>query len=93
MSNDSECVKNLIKSQNIDTDDVSSSASDLNCSDLVQGSYTEGNVNKQIPKSTLSTSGDILTGTDVQQAINAQILAQLSAISDRLSVIESRDCK
>ena len=72
--------------------------SDLNCSAVVENSNNE-QVDKHNTQSTSSTSRSTsdshtsLSDVAVQQAINVQILSQLSAISDRLQVLEKNNVK
>ena len=68
------------------------SESDLNCSDVINQSDTEQTEEKDNPGSTSSkekSTDDCIT----QQMINAQILAQLTNISQRLEKIEKPKCK
>ena len=79
-----------------DSDD--SADSELDCSAVIENSDTEhttGTESKQSTSSTPSTSlaGNTLSDAATQQAINVQILAQLSSISDRLNVLESKKVK
>ena len=97
MSNDSEFLTQISKNHhNSDSDD--SADSELDCSAVVENSDTEdttGTESKQSTSSTPSTSlaGNALSDAATQQAINVQILAQLSSISDRLNVLESKKVK
>ena len=81
-----------------DSDSGESCDSDLNCSAVVENSDNE-QVDKQNTQSTLSTSCSTsdthtsLSDVAVQQAINVQILSQLSSISDRLQVLEKSNVK
>ena len=94
MSNDSEFLTRILQNdQNSDSDD--SASSELDCSAVVENSDTEqttGTESKQSTSSTPSTSlaGNALSDAATQQAINIQIVAQLSSISDRLNVLESK---
>ena len=78
--------------------DQDSDSGDLNCSAVVENSDSE-QVDKQNTQSTSSTSrstSDTLTSlldVAVQQAINVQILSQLSSISDRLQVLKNSNVK
>ena len=78
---------------NSDSDD--SADSELDCSAVIENSDTEHATKKQSTSSTPSTSlaGNTLSDAATQQAINVQILAQLSSISDRLNVLESKKVK
>ena len=81
---------------NSDSDD--SADSELDCSAVIENSDTEhttGTESKQSTSSTPSTSlaGNSLSDAATQQVINVQILAQLSSISDRLNVLESKKVK
>ena len=97
MSNDSEFLTQISQNHhNSDSDD--SADSELDCSAVVENSDTEhttGTESKQSTSSTPSTSlaGNALSDAATQQAINVQILAQLSSISDRLNVLESKKVK
>ena len=97
MASDAEFLSKLSKSQqNSDADE--SEISDLNCSALVESSDDEQNPcgrNIRSTSSTLSMLPGASTLSDVatQQAINVQILAQLSSISDRLNTLEKKDVK
>ena len=97
MSNDSEFLTQI--SQNHHNSDSGDSAdSELDCSAVVENSDTEhttGTESKQSTSSTSSTSlaGNALSDAVTQQVINVQILAQLSSISDRLNVLESKKVK
>ena len=81
-----------------DQDSGDSSDSDLNCSAVVENSDNE-QVHKQNIQSTPSTSHSTsdthtsLSDVAVQQAINVQILSQLSSISDRLQLLEKNNVK
>ena len=96
MSTDSEFMSKIPQNdQNSDSDD--SVASELDCSAIVESSDSEqmpGTESKGT-SSTQSTSstGGALSDVAIQQAINVQILAQLSYISDRLNVLESKKVK
>ena len=97
MASDTEFLSKLSKNQqNSDADE--SEISDLNCSALVESSDDEQIPCGQNIQSTSSTSS-MLPGTSAlsdvatQQAINVQILAQLSSISDRLNTLEKKDVK
>ena len=97
LSNDSEFLNRMIQNDQ-DSDSGESCDSDLNCSAVVENSNNE-QVDKHNTQSTSSTSrstSDIhtsLSDVAVQQAINVQILSQLSAISDRLQVLEKNNVK
>ena len=97
MSNDSEFLTQISQNHhNSDSDD--SADSELDCSAVVENSDTEhttGTESKQSTSSTPSTSlaGNALSDAATQQTINIQILAQLSSISDRLNVLESKKVK
>ena len=85
-------VSQQSKSNQENGSDTDGSKSDLNCSDVISQSDTEQMEEKDNPGSTgpkdKSTS-DCVT----QQIINAQILAQLTNISQRLEKIEKPKCK
>ena len=81
----------LLKQQqhSVQVSDSNSSASDLNCSDLVQ-SYDEASNTKDTNVSNIDSvaSNKSNTSTSVSQdTINAQILAQLHSIGQRLTKI------
>ena len=73
------------------------SDSDLDCSAVIENDNER--VDKQNTQSTSSTSRSTsdthtsLSDATVQQPINVQILSQLSAISDRLQVLEKSNVK
>ena len=95
--NDSEFLHKVLQNDQ-DSDSGDSSDSDLNCSAVVENSDSE-QVDKQNIQSTSSTSRSTsdthtsLLDVAVQQAINVQILSQLSSISDRLQVLEKNSVK
>ena len=97
MASDSEFLSKLSQNQkNSDVDE--SDISDLNCSALVESSDDEQKPHSQNIQSTSSTSSMLpgagaLSDVATQQAINLQILSQLSSISDRLSTLEKKDVK
>ena len=97
MTSDSEFLSKLSKNQqNSDADE--SDISDFNCSALVESSDDEQNPCSQNIQSTSSTSSTLpgasaLSDVATQQAINLQILSQLSSISDRLNTLEKKDVK
>ena len=94
MASDAEFLSKLSKNQqNSDADE--SEISDLNCSALVERSDNEQNPFGQNIQSTSNTLPVASTLLDVatQQAINVQILSQLSSISDRLNTLEKKDVK
>ena len=97
MASDAEFLSKLSKNQqNSDADE--SEISDLYCSALVESSDDEQNPcgqNIQSTSSTLRTlpGASALSDVATQQAINVQILAQLSSISDRLNNLEKKDVK
>ena len=84
MTNDSEFLSKLSKNQqNSDADE--SDMSDLDCSAVVESSGDEQNPPVENTHSTPSTSSTLpgasaLSDVATQQAINLQILSQLSAI-------------
>ena len=97
LSNDSEFLNKVLQNDQ-DSDSGESSDSDLNCSAVIENSNNE-QIDKQNIPSTLSTSRSTsdthtsLSDVAVQQAINVQILSQLSSISDRLQVLEKSNVK
>ena len=97
ISNDSEFLHKVLQNDQ-DSDSSDSSDSDLNCSAVVENSDSE-QVDKQNIQSASSTSRSAsdthtsLSDVAVQQAINVQILSQLSSISDRLQVLEKNNIK
>ena len=97
MSNDSEFLTQISQNdQNSDSDD--SAESELDCSAVAENSDTEHTTSTESKQSTSSTpstslAGNALSDAATQQAINLPILAQLSSISDRLNVIESKKVK
>ena len=97
LSNDSEFPIKVFQNDQ-DSDSGDSSDSDLNCSAVVENSDSE-QVDKQTIQSTPSTSRSTcdthtsMSDVAVQQAINVQILSQLSSISDRLQLLEKNNVK
>ena len=97
MATDSEFMSKISQNdQNTDSDD--SVASELDCSAIVENSDSEHipvTESEQSTSSILSTSsaGSTLSDVATQQAVNVQILAQLSSISDRLNVLETKKVK
>ena len=97
MSIDSNFLSKISQNdQNSESDD--SVESELDCSEIVESSdneQTPGKESKQSTSSTQSTSSAGKTSSDIatQQAINVQILAQLSSISDRLHILENKKVK
>ena len=78
--------------------DSDTSASDLNCSDLMQNSFDSMTNVKSCsngPSTSKSENDSSVkdSDSDVQAAINAQILDQLNRIGKRLDKIENKDCK
>ena len=79
--------------------DSDTSASDLNCSDLMENSFETSAGGKQLSNAGGSTSksdNDTYvkkSDPDVQAVINAQILDQLDRIGKRLDNIENKNCK
>ena len=97
MQTDSNFVDNLLHGNTHDSDS-DSAESELNCSAVVDDSYSDHSTGKKTPtlQSTFSNSaGTSVTGIDsaIQHQINVQILAQLSGINDRLNVIENKGSK
>ena len=97
MATDSEFMSKISQNdQNSGSDD--SVASELDCSAIVKNSDS-GHIpvteSKQSTSSIPSTSsaGSALSDVATQQAINIQILAQLSSISDRLNILETKKVK
>ena len=97
MNSDSDFLSKLAKNhRNSDADE--SDMSDLDCSAVVESSGDEQNPPTKNTHSTSSTSS-ILPGVSAssdaatQQAINLQILSQLSSISDRLNTLEKKGAK
>ena len=97
ISNDSEFLARVIQNDQ-DSDSGESCDSNLNCSAVIENSDNE-RVDKQNTQSTSSTSRSTsdthtsLSDAAIQQTINVQILSQLSAISDRLQVLEKYTVK
>ena len=97
MNSDSEFLSKLAKNQqNSDADE--SDISDLDCSAVVESSGDEQNPHFKNTHSTSSTSSTLpgasaLSDVATQQAINLQILSQLSSISDRLNTLEKKGAK
>ena len=86
----------IIKISTSDADE--SDISDLDCSAVVESSGDEQNPPTGNTHSTCSTSSTLpgvsaLSDVATQQAINLQILSQLSSISDRLNNLEKKDVK
>ena len=77
--------------------DTDTSASDLNCSDLMQNSFDSVINVKSCSNGPSTSKSDVSSvkdsDSDVQAAINSQILDQLNRIGKRLDKIENRDCK
>ena len=77
--------------------DTDTSASDLNCSDLMQNSFDSVTNVKTCSNGPTTSKSDASShkdsDSDVQAAINAQILDQLNRIGKRLDKIENKDCK
>ena len=85
-------VSQQSKSNQENYSDTDESELDLNCSDVINQSDTEQTEQKDNTASTSSkdkSTHDCIT----QQMINAQILAQLTNISQRLEKIEKPKCK
>ena len=88
MSNDSDFMLKISQNdQNTDSDDYV--ASKLHCSAVVDISASE--CTSSI--SSIQSRKFIQSDSATQQAINVQILAQLSSISDRLNVLEQHKAK
>ena len=90
-------IPQLLKQQeqSVQISDSNSSASDLNCSDLVQ-SDGETNIvkDKNVSNSDPVVSDIPSACTSVSQdTTNAQILAQLQSIGQRLTKIDNTQCK
>ena len=97
MTSDSKFLSKLSKNQN-NSDADESDISDLDCSAVVESSDDEQNPtteNTHSTPTTLSTlpGASALSDVATQQAINLQILSQLSSISDRLNTLEKKDAK
>ena len=94
---DSQFMTQLLKQQehSVQVSNSNSSSSDLNCSDLVQSDdETNNNKNPNVSNVASDISQKQSTSTSVSQdMINAQILAQLQSIGQRLTKIESTQCK
>ena len=78
--------------------DSDTSASDLNCSDLMQNSFDSVTNVKSCSNGPSTSKSDNVSSvkdsdSDVQAAINAHILDQLNRIGKRLDKIENKDCK
>ena len=96
-SDDSQFISQLLKQQehSVQESDSNSSASDLNCSDLVQSdgeTSTVTDTNVSYSDSVASDKQNTCTSV-LQDTIDAQILAQLQSIGQRLTKIESPQCK
>ena len=94
INRDSDFLSKLSKNQqNSDADE--SDISDLDCSAVMESSGDEQNPSTGNTHSTSSTLPGVSALSDVatQQAINLQILPQLSSISDRLNTLEKKDVK
>ena len=97
MQNDSQFIQTLLHQNQYDSDS-DSAESELNCSAVVDDSDSDHNTGKQthtMPSTSSTSISTSATGIDsaLQQQINVQILSQLSAINDRLNVIESKNSK
>ena len=81
--------------QSVQVSNSDSSASELNCSDLVQSDDETNNTKNPNVSNVASDISDKQTAsTSVsQETINAQILEQLQSIGQRLTKIESTQCK
>ena len=78
--------------------DSDTSASDLNCSDLMQNSFDGVSDGKNCASGSSTSKSDKdlsvkSSDSDQQAVINAQILEQLHRIGKRLDHIEQKDCK
>ena len=97
LSDDSQFISQLMKQQenSVQVSDSNSSASDLNCSDLVQSDDETSNGKSKNDSSSDSVVSDKQNpSTSVSQdMINAQLLAQLQSIGQRLTKIKSTQCK
>ena len=97
MNSDSDFLSKLAKNQqNLDADE--SDISDLDYSAVVESLADEQNPSIKHTHSTSSTSSTLpgvsaLSDVATQQAINLQILSQLSSISDRLNTLEKKGAK
>ena len=92
-SDDSQFMTQLLKQRehSVQVSDSNSSSSDLNCSDQ-SDDETSNNTNPNI----FNVASDISQSTSTsvsQDMINAQILAQLQSIGQRLTKIKSTRCK
>ena len=89
LSDDSQFISQLMKQQenSVQVSDSNSSASDLNCSDLVQSDDETSNGKSKNDSSSDSVVSDKQNpSTSVSQdMINAQLLAQLQSIGQRLT--------
>ena len=103
LAGDTQFINSLLNSnpQILDTQgnmsDTDTSASDLNCSDLMQNSFDSVTNVKGCSNGPTTSKSDVSSlkdsDSDVQAAINAQILDQLNHIGKRLDKIENNDCK
>ena len=96
LSDDSQFMAQLVQQENlVQVSNSNSSDSDLNCSDLVQSDDETSNTkNPNVSNVAPNFSDKQSTSTNVSQdTINAQILAQLRSIGQRLTKIESTQCK
>ena len=92
---DSQFMAQLVKQQehSVQVSDSGSSDSELNCSDLVQLDDATKNIKNSTVSNVASNFSDKQSTSVSQDTINAQILAQLQSIGQRLTKIESTQCK
>ena len=85
----------LVKQQenSVQGSDSDSSDSELNCSNLVQSDDETNNTKNPNVSNVASNFSDKQSTSVSQDTINTQILAQLQSIGQRLTKIESTQCK
>ena len=103
LAGDTQFIGSLLNSNSQASDiqgnmsDTDTSASDLNCSDLMHNSFHSVTNVKSCSNGPSTSKSDVSSvkdsDSDVQAAINAQILDQLNRIGKRLDKIENKDCK
>ena len=95
LSDDSQFMAQLVKQQenSVQVSNSDSSDSELNCSDLVQSDDETNNTKNPNVSNVASNFSDKQSTSVSQDTINAQILAQLQSIGQRLTKIESTQSK
>ena len=85
-------ISQLLKQQenSVQVSDSNSSASNLNCSDLVQPDGVNNVANDKTVVNSNSVVSDNTSISVTQDMINTQILSQLQSISQRLTVFSAR---